>query len=496
MQLQWEKTELPILRGKIWEVQTQEQTQEVRLGEGMPDVGTILCGWGQPMLRGKEWHDDQIGISGGIQAWVLYAPEDGSAARCVEAWLPFQMKWTIPQAQRDGVIRTDIALRSVDARVLSARKLLIRAQVSVLGEGSEPDCGRYVSAQVSDPSIQLLQQSYPIHMPVEAGEKDIRLEEDVTLPSAQAVKTISCTVQPEMHECRVVGDKAVLRGECHVQVVYFGADEQIYSDGVSVPFAQYAQLEREYDKDATLSVLPVPVNMEQELLDGVLRLKYAFAAQYIVLDRVLVEVAQDAYSLTNDLEMTRETTQLPSVLDRRTIEQQISKTAACPYRRIVDAVCYREQPTVRRNGEQIDVETPVMAQLLCRADDGQYTCVHIRFADQWSIPVGTEAAVGLTVQQPTAVEASCDGENVTVHIALQYTLTASTEQDLNMITEIEVGDKLSHDAERPSFILRRAGEQTLWELAKQYGSTVADIQKENGLEQMQLDGRMLLIPIS
>ena len=92
MQLQWEKTLIPAMGLVVREIQNQEQTLEVRLAEDMPDIGHIICGWGQPLLRGKDWNGDNMSITGGIMAWVLYAPEDGSAPRCVEGWLPMQMK--------------------------------------------------------------------------------------------------------------------------------------------------------------------------------------------------------------------------------------------------------------------------------------------------------------------------------------------------------------------------------------------------------------------
>ena len=44
----------------VRELQNSEQTQEIKLTEGMPDVGKILAAWGQPILRGKEWNADTL----------------------------------------------------------------------------------------------------------------------------------------------------------------------------------------------------------------------------------------------------------------------------------------------------------------------------------------------------------------------------------------------------------------------------------------------------
>ena len=92
MELQFEKKPCRYLQRNVREVKDQEQTQEVKLPEGMPDIGTILGTWGQCVMRSKEWHEDGMNVAGGVMAWVLYTPEDGSQPQSVDAWIPFQMK--------------------------------------------------------------------------------------------------------------------------------------------------------------------------------------------------------------------------------------------------------------------------------------------------------------------------------------------------------------------------------------------------------------------
>ena len=88
-EIQFQKTVVPYLKTISKQTQSQEQTQQVRIPEAMPDIGKVLAGWGQVFIRGKEWHSDCYHIVGGIKTWVLYEPEDGSYPCCVESWLPF-----------------------------------------------------------------------------------------------------------------------------------------------------------------------------------------------------------------------------------------------------------------------------------------------------------------------------------------------------------------------------------------------------------------------
>ena len=44
----------------LQQIQNSEQTLEIKLPEGMPDVGQVLTAWGQPVMRSKEWQDSTV----------------------------------------------------------------------------------------------------------------------------------------------------------------------------------------------------------------------------------------------------------------------------------------------------------------------------------------------------------------------------------------------------------------------------------------------------
>ena len=132
LDLQFQKTICTCLDAVLCEVQNTEQTQELRISDGMPDIGSIIGAWGQPILRGKEWQSDGMTVSGGTMVWIQYQPEEGGAPQCVETWLPFQMRWSFPPTEHDGTMFTRCMLRGVDARSISARKIMVRTNASVM----------------------------------------------------------------------------------------------------------------------------------------------------------------------------------------------------------------------------------------------------------------------------------------------------------------------------------------------------------------------------
>ena len=64
-----------------------------------------------------------------------------------------------------------------------------------------------------------------------------------------------------------------------------------------------------------------------------------------------------------------------------------------------------------------------------------------------------------------------------------------------MITTLELGQSELPDPDRPSLILRRAGQDSLWSIAKACGTTVEAIQNANGGIDHPKPEQMLLIPM-
>ena len=78
---------------------------------------------------------------------------------------------------------------------------------------------------------------------------------------------------------------------------------------------------------------------------------------------------------------------------------------------------------------------------------------------------------------------------------LQIQIRTGSGKGLTMLTSLELGQSEEPDPGRPSVILRRAGDDTIWDIAKECSSTVEAIQNANeGTDCLTAD-RMLLIPV-
>lgn len=492
MELQFPKTQLEYLNRILWEVKNEEQTLEIKLSEAMPDIGKVLAVWSQPLLRSKDWRGGSMGVSGGVMLWVMYQPEDGSQPRTVEGWLPFQMRWELPQTQRDGIMRVGCQVRSADARVTSARKLMARAVVSVTAEALEPS-----SAQIPMPGelpadIQVRKESYPVKLPTEAGEKFFLVDDELTVPSDQKGKLLYCTLRPELIDKKVMADKVVFRGSAVLHGLVQGDDGCIKPLDMEVSFSQYAELEREHDDRATAEVVLMPTALETELTEeGKLRMKGGMVGQYVIYDRPVVEVVEDAYSNTRPVTLHSQPLQLPAVLDTQQKKLTAEQPVPVDDGTVLDCAFGAAYPAQQRKEDAVELEFSGTFQILAAGEDGSLLSKNAR----WEGGCQSLAAEDTRLCLWSGITGQPHWHDGNARCDICIDQQTEIQMQIPAIEALTLGEETKEKQERPSLILCRPAGESLWQIAKRCGSAVEAIRQANGIENEPDPDAILLIPV-
>ena len=497
MQLEFEKNNIRCLRYVLREVKDHEETQELRLEDGMPDIGAVLCCWGQVVVRGKEWRSSGININGGINAWVLYKPEDGDSVYCAETWIPYQFKCDFEENERDGGIVIQPLLRSIDARMISSRKMLIRADISALCEAMVDTEIAYYKPAILPEDIMLLQETFNPLLPKETNEKAFMIDDTVSLPIPleRIQKIIYFQLVPSVTEYKVMGDKIIFRGQSKLHVLYMDLDGRLLTWDEEIPFSQFAELGREYSDSAIANVIMAVTSAELDRGDVNYRLRAGLTGQYVVYDEEKVTVVKDAYSPKNLVKVHTDPLTLPSILDVRQNKISADCKLSDEYADVVDVVLYPEHPCVYRDDDTVMMEYSGAFHALCQSIDGELGSQILQFNTKIDETADMLAKPMTVISNASVPQIMTSGSTLLLSANLDAMCMWTTGRAVNMITALEIGDAIESAGERPGVILCRAGGATLWEIAKKYGSTVELIMQANKL-QGEADGdRMLLVPM-
>ena len=495
MELQFQKREDRCLRPIIREIKQTELTQELRLSDGMPDAGRILGIWGQPMIRSKQWNGDQIAVSGGVMAWVLYAPEDGSECRCVDLWVPFQMRWDIPSVEADGVIRVSPVLRFLDGRSVSSRKFMVRMGISVHMEAlANMNYAVFEPGEMPE-DVHILRRTYPIRLAKMSGEKIFTVDEEFALPESQmAAKLFRYLVRPEITEKKVMGDKVIFRGNLNLSLLYRDSEGEIRSWEEDLPFSQFDQLEQELAGDGSVDITMVVTGLELDLQDQRLHLKCSLTAQYLVEEETMLELVQDAYGTHRDVKIILESEALPVTLEERVDSFSAEQVLCGKNGQVLDVVFMADFPKHHPAGGEQSLSG--VFHVLYRDENKVIQNSSVQWEAQRNLPMDEGCTADATIIAQGKIKIMETGDGISMAVPLQVQTRTGVNQEMTMISGMELGQVQEPDPNRPSLILCRPGKENLWSLAKRCGSTVGAIQRANNVEDDISENRILLIPIS
>lgn len=495
MELQFGSNSYGCMRRMPMEAANQELTQEVRLSEGMPDIGRVLCSWAQVILRSKEWMADTVTISGGVMVWILYAPEDGSQPRCMDTWIPYQLRWNSMEPGQEGPLHIMPLLRFVDSRTVSPRKFMVRTGVAAVAEAFRNDSFEiFAPAELPD-DIQVNKRTYPVRLLKEAGEKMFQVEEDLPFPDAVPEKIICYHTRPSMTEVRVLNNRIVFRGRCNLHVVYQCQEGRLCVQDFELPYSQYADLKDSYSSDAGARVQMVVTNLELNLNTDSIRVKCALVGQYLIDDRFLVELVEDAYSNRREVSLKNQVLHLPAVLERRKESVPVSVHMNGVTGEVVDVFELADKAIQRTRDQGVVIENAGISQILYRDESGSLQSALGHWEVSKGLPADETCSVQTKVYPEGRFQPISGTEGVELRGQVEFAMETMSTSGMDMVTGMEIGEVRKEDSGRPSLVLRQLDGYTLWELAKNCGSTRDLICQVNEIQDdAKIDG-LVLIPV-
>ena len=302
------------------------------------------------------------------------------------------------------------------------------------------------------------------------------------------------TLNPEVTEQRIVGSKLAFKGNGNLQLLCRNQDGELRSVHLEIPFSQLTELEGDYGSgccaDLSLAVTELETDLQES---GLMRIRCGLVGQYLIDEEKLLEIAEDAYSPVRRVKPEFRQLQLPAVLESAVEKIPVEYRIPTQSGQVLACNLLPDHPRQRRGTEEVHLELSGQAQILFRGEEGILQCVTGRWETDRIIPVGSDCAISLQILAAGQIRPMEDGA-LGVSGVMQLRERTSNCSGIPMIAGMEYSDICQGDDKRPSLILRRCDERSLWDIAKECGSTVEAICSANGLEGEPQKGRMLLIP--
>ena len=151
--------------------------------------------------------------------------------------------------------------------------------------------------------------------------------------------------------------------------------------------------------------------------------------------------------------------------------------------------------TVQHRDDNAEVVLSGHFQPLYYGMEGELHSTDQQWTETVTLPANENADIEASVSPTGMPQGNLMSGSGQLQTQLELYTEARPKTGIPAVTALELGELRQPDPKRPSLILKRLGEQSLWELAKDNGSTVELIRSANDLHEEPEDNRMLLIPV-
>ena len=160
-------------------VVTHEESMETAIPEYCPDLARIVDSVGQVRLREKTLTDGKLTIGGNIRVTVLYTSEENPGLRSLTLSVPFSCK---VEDKRDcQAIRVDSRLLLLEAKMLGARKLYVRALPEFRVKGYRRAVRRLCTGVRDDTALQMRRDQALLNVMTDVWEREFNVAQEIPL---------------------------------------------------------------------------------------------------------------------------------------------------------------------------------------------------------------------------------------------------------------------------------------------------------------------------
>lgn len=483
----------------------REETLEMIVPDACPDILRVAETDGKVLLTRREATDGKAEVSGLFKLSVLYVPDGESGVRHLDAVIPFTCAAEGSDIGPSCTVVACARLCRADTRAINPRKILVRAEaavdVTVFAPREEAICSRVEDD--GEGSVEQLTETQEVYLTACVQEKPFSLSDDIALSASRpaALELLKSRVSLNRGDSKIIGNKLIFKGSANVTILYRGEDNNVYTSSAELPFSQIMEVSgvaEDAECDLTFALAGAECALNAEDDGRSVTVSIEALAQAVVRETRVLEVLVDAYSTREPLNVEWENCSMEGRLDRGIRSQNVREVWEVPgtIREITDCRLAVGQVTRAQEGEKLILTAQVEIQALALNEEGELSSLQHSVSVPCAIELPEGCSCSCQCEGSGEVYAAPTAAGIEARFTLDFRYCAISRRQVTALCTLGPGEAPEESGEQPSLVLRMLEQgERLWDVAKAYGTTIADIINANELEDASAAvGRLLLIP--
>ena len=456
--------------------------------DSKPDILNTITTNGIPCIYKKEIMEGKIRIDGNIMTYIMYLADGNTDnIRGLNTGLDFSETINIPELEMGMDVELIPTVKFIECRVLNGRKIAIKVTIELSMKIYSKEALEIIT-NIGDEDIQILSKTIKVNSLLGNGSTKVFSKENISIPNTDNLAEIlSIQIGLVDKDIKISYNKVLAKSEIEVKMAYLTEEGNICKTQTRLPLVGFIDMPNVKEENICetsymiRNVMIKPNSIEEHSV----YIEMEVEISCMVYEEKEIKTIQDMYCPGKKMDFKK--------MMVNTITNKESKRNTCNIREKVNV-------SGLENGTIVDVvinpiinkENKLNGKIVYEGE----VELNFIFTDNSVVGINTKKVTVPFEQTVEGILENCKIETNTEVNSQEFINqlgTVNSNLDLNfetntyrttaipVINDIVVEEQ--DDLEDYSVIIYVAKQgDTLWKIAKRFGSTVDDIVRVNGIE--------------
>lgn len=471
-----------------------------------PDILSIVSTNGNICMYKKEIQDGKVKIEGSINVYVIYiADDENSSMRALNTSVDFSKTIDMKEIKSNMQLDTRTELTNIECKILNGRKINLKANMQVMLTAYSNETIEYIDNIDNDKNIQLLAEKMTVNSLVGSGITKVYAKDTISIDNIDNLSEImKVNITLENRENKISYNKILTKADAVFKIMYLTDDNRINLATATIPVMGFIDMQNVSEDNICdvsyelKNILIKPNNAEEHSVHVEAEIEiscFAYKKQEI-------NIIKDLYSKKSELQFSQKSIRIMKEKNE-----------------ITETLNFRKQERIEeiRQNRIYDVEAKTTI-ISSQVEDGKVVYqgeINLTFiyADERTSRINVKnlvepfefAVTSTNITVKSKIETNIEilkkdflvmsDSNIDVKLDLNFRLNIVQESEINIIENVNETEARNKEACSIVIYYTKIGD-TLWKIAKKFGSTIDEIVRVNNIQNPDviMPGEQLFIP--
>ncbi len=500
------KTNLCMNKTVLSETLEQPVDIDFILPDYLPDAVRIIKSCAEPKITSKSVNNNTVTLDGSVFVSVMYCSEDMSLYS-FECLYPFCKTYDTQCDIEDANIMANAKCEYLNVRMITERKIDIHGAVSVCLKVKKKEKKEIIS-DINDDNIEILKGDFKNISFIGQNEKYLVVEEEIALENIKNAKSIlRYSADSYVKECKIISGKVIVKGDIKVNMLFCAEESQTAKFKISIPFSQIVEIENISEDDCLSAKTKICyLDIKPKIgSDGFITASEINAKLLIVAEaykKCNSGFVFDAYSKEYEADIKKENLCIKSIkkeIEETFTAKDIIKTDS-EIKNVIDCILVIKDSKSEIMSGELKVSGTLCASLIYCDSDGSPACKDKTFDFSYTYLLeekNCEYSITPDISVLSANYTISGADTVEISAEMSVKGMVLKCETKPVITEISLDKEkpLKREETGAMTIYFASSGENVWNIARKYLSSKAEIMKINEIENEILEeDKMILVP--